>query len=218
MTMRRWSGIAGIAFVVLAFVSPAIQGSVPDTNNRHAVQKFVAFYADKSHNDQALVSVVLGLIGLFFFAWFLGGLWSSVRGAEGGVTAPTIVVAIGGAAFLALGLLAHVFGNVQGVALHFDKDYRAQHLFDPGTAMLLSDLAMGTFLAAMLAMGAATSAAAVVIRRTRVFPVWLAWLGFAIAVLALPVIPPLTFLAALLLAVWTIAISVLFLTRPEPAA
>jgi hypothetical protein len=216
--MRRWSAIGGIVFVVLAFVSRAVRGSVPDTSKSNAVSKFVNFYADKSHNNHALVAVVLGVIGLFFFAWFLGGLWSAVRQAEGGVTAPTIIVAVGGAGFLALGLLTHLVDNVQGITLHFDKGYRAEHLFNPGTAMLLSDLGTGVFLASMVAVGAATAAAGIVIQRTRVFPAWLAWLGFAIAVLALPVIPPLSFVAALLLALWTLVISVLLFTSAEPRA
>src|SRR5204862_6327435 len=123
----------------------AVEEGVPDTTSRDAAFQSVAFYAHRAHNELAGVSLVLGRIGLFFFAWFLGGLWSAVRVAEGAVTAPTIIVAVGGGTFLALGILAHVFGNVQGVALHFDKDFRTQNVFDPGTAMLLADLATGAF-------------------------------------------------------------------------
>jgi hypothetical protein len=177
----------------------------------------VSFYADNSHNRDALVAVELGFIGLFFFAWFLGGLWGAIREAEGRVTAPTIIVAIGGAVFLAMAFAYHALDNIQGITLHFDKGYRAGHLFNPGTAMLLNDLAFGMFMAAILGIGAATAAAAVVIRRTRVFPVWLAWVGFVIALLALPVVPPLSFIAAAVFALWTLAISVLLVLRSEPA-
>lgn len=93
--MRRWSGLAGVVFVVLAFASRAVRGSVPDTDTRDALARFSKFYADGTHNDHALVAIVLGFIGLFAFAWFLGGLWSMLRAAEGGATMPTIIVAVG---------------------------------------------------------------------------------------------------------------------------
>ena len=35
--MRRWTGIAGIVWVVLAFVSRLVRGSVPDPSGDHAV-------------------------------------------------------------------------------------------------------------------------------------------------------------------------------------
>lgn len=217
MTLRRWSGITGIVFVVLAVVSGIVRGSIPDTSKRNAVDKFVKFYGDKSHNSHALVAVVLGFIGLFFFTWFLGGVWGAIREAEGRVSAPTIIVAIGGAVFVAMGFAYHAFDNIQGITLHFDKGYRASSQFNPGTAILLNDVAVGLRMAAMLGMGAASAAASVVILRTRVFPAWLAWIGFAIALLALPVIPPLSVISSLLFAFWTIVVSVIFLTRPEPA-
>src|SRR5438552_17778766 len=44
-TMRRWSGIAGVVFVVLAFASRAVRGSVPDTDTRDALARFTKFYA-----------------------------------------------------------------------------------------------------------------------------------------------------------------------------
>jgi len=213
MTMRRWSGIAGIVFVALAVASAGVQNSKPNTLKVGAVQKFVNFYADKSHNTHDLVSTVLGIIGLFFFAWFIGGLWSTLRDAEGTTSAPTIVVAIGAAGFFALAAMGHLVGGVVGISLHFDKSYR----LDPGLAIVLTDLATGIIMGAMMAMGAAIAATGVLIRRTRVLPFWVAWFGFVIALLALPVIPPLSFIAAFLFGIWTLVISVLFLARPESA-
>jgi hypothetical protein len=212
--MRRWSGIAGVAFVVLAIASRIVRGSVPDTDPSGALDKFSAFYRDHTHNDHALIALVIGFIGLFAFTWFLGGLWSLLRAAEGAVTPPTIVVAVGGAAFVALGLVSHILEDGVGITLHFSKGYTVDNGFDPGTALLMASLGTGAFLAAMLALGSATAAAGLVILRTRALPVWLAWVGFAIAVLCLPVIPPLSFIATILLIIWTIAISVVML-RPN---
>src|SRR5579864_7445275 len=117
--MRRWSGIAGIVFVVLAVVSRAVRGSLPDPTKSGALDAFRRFYADKAHNDHALVAFVLGAIGLFAFAWFIGGVCSALRNAGGSPTMPTIVVAIGGAAYLAAGLVFHVFSEGTGVTMHF---------------------------------------------------------------------------------------------------
>jgi len=210
--MRRWAGIAGIVFVVLAFVSRAVPGNVPDTDKRDAIARFAKFYA-----DNAVIGFVLGVVGLFAFAWFLGGLWSTLRNAEGAATMPTIIVAVGGAAFVTLGMAYHAFSDVVGVTLHFSKGYTVDKGFDPGTALLFTSVAQGIFLASMLAVGAATAAAGVIILRTRALPVWLAWVGIAIAVLCLATIPPLTFLAAILLAIWILVISVL-LIQPETRA
>ena len=209
--MRRTSGIAGIVFVVLAFVSRVVPGNVPDPDSRDAIAKFAKFYADSSHNDNAVIGFVLGVVGLFAFAWFLGGLWSSLRNAEGAATTPTIIVAVGGAAFVALGMTYHAFADGVGVTLHFSKGYTISQGFDPGTAILFTSVAQGIFLASMLAVGATTAAAGAVILRTRALPVWLAWVGLVIAALCLATIPPLTFIAAILLAVWVLVISVLMI-------
>src|SRR4051812_29481478 len=128
MTMKRWSGAAGIVFVVLAIVSVFVRGNVPDTTKVGATAKFATFYADSSHQSHALVSAITGIIGLFFFAWFLGGLWSTLREAEGAPATPTIIVAVGGAAFIALGMLEHVAHNSIGITLHFSDGYK----LDPG--------------------------------------------------------------------------------------
>ena len=43
MTIRRWSGIAGIVFVVLAILSAIVRGSLPDTGKRNAVLSSLFF-------------------------------------------------------------------------------------------------------------------------------------------------------------------------------
>ena len=47
--MRRWAAIAGFVFVVLAFVSRAVRGNIPDSgsNKVDALAKYTKFYADK---------------------------------------------------------------------------------------------------------------------------------------------------------------------------
>ena len=77
--MRRWAGISGLAFIVLAFISAAVQGGVPDPEAGDATEQFARFYADEDNHSRALISALLGMVGQFFFLWFLGG-----RGARCG--------------------------------------------------------------------------------------------------------------------------------------
>ncbi|HEV8296864.1 MAG TPA: hypothetical protein VGQ20_06205 [Acidimicrobiales bacterium] len=211
--MKRVAGVAGLVFVVLAFVARFVAGDRPDPSGDNAPAKFAEFYADSAHQTRALVSTVLGVIALFAFLWFLGGLWSRLRNADGDATTPTIIVAAGGAAFFALGVVSHLANDILGITLKFSDGYE----LDPGLAVVLSFLGDGAFMASMVAVGAATAAAGVIILRTNALPKWLAWIGFALAVLSLPLFPPLSFLAALLLAVWVVAASIVLL-RDKVAA
>jgi len=214
--MRRWSGIAGIVFVVLAVVSRLVRGSVPDPEKRDALAKFTKYYAHSSHTKAAVAAVVIGFVALFAFAWFIGGVWSRLRTAQAATTIPLIIVAIGSGAFVALGMAEHVLSDVVGVTLNFSTGYTLHKGFDAATALVLNEAGRAAFLGAMLAVGAATAATGIVILATRVLPVWLAWVGFAIAVLCLPAIPPLTFVTAILLAIWTLVISGL-MVRADPS-
>jgi hypothetical protein len=216
--MRRWSAVAGFVFVVLAFVSRFAEGSVPDPESRAALTRFTDFYRSSSHTRGALVAGAVGVVALFAFVWFLGGLWSLLRDAEGAATAPMIVVVVGGAAFVALGVTSHVLTQTIGITLHFSKGYTVGHGFDAATAVVFNTAGQGAFLGAMVAAGAFLAGASVVILRTRVLPVWLAWLGIAVAVACLPTIPPLSTLAAILLAVWVVAASAFMLQDRQPAA
>src|SRR5437764_1994291 len=132
--MRRWSGIAGIAWVVLALASRLVRGSVPDPSGKHATQKMADFYATKAHQSHALTGAVLGLLGLFFFAWFIGGVVDRLRDAEGSPRVAITIVTIASAAFFALAAMEHVLDNSVGITLHFAKDYK----LDPGLAVVLS--------------------------------------------------------------------------------
>ena len=208
--MRRWSGIAGVVFVVLAVLSRIVEGSRPDTNGKGAIRELTRYYAKTSHLNQGLASAVLGLIGTFFFLWFLAGLWSAIREAEGSPTPRTGALLAGGAVFAALGGLAHEFGNVVGDALKFSDAYK----LDANSAIVFDRLARGSFALAMIAAGVTTAAVGLVVIRTRVLPAWLAWLGFLIALLALPVFGLFTFISAVLLAIWVLVVSILMIAGP----
>jgi hypothetical protein len=121
------------------------------------------------------------------------------------------VVWAGGVVFVIAGGMGHVFENAVGITLKFADAYK----LDANNAILVSGLGDGAFVLALIGVGAMTIAAGMVIQRTGVLLVWLAWLGYVIGVLTLPMVPFLSFIAALLLAAWVVAISVLLLRQPE---
>ena len=83
-------GAASGLFAVLLFVAAFIiflntdpsGGNTPRLPNIANAQAAPAFFAD--HLNGIRAQVMLNSIGIVFFLWFLGTLWSSLRAAEGG--------------------------------------------------------------------------------------------------------------------------------------
>jgi hypothetical protein len=71
--MRRWPANAGFLFVILAFASSFAVGDRVNTEDDDAIAELGEFYADSGNLDASLFATVLGILGLFFFLWFLGG-------------------------------------------------------------------------------------------------------------------------------------------------
>ena len=101
---RTWEqmGAASGLFAVLLFVAAFIiflntdpsGGNTPRLPNIANAQASPAFFAD--HLNGIRAQVMLNSIGIVFFLWFLGTLWSTLREAEGG-PARGSAIASGGA-------------------------------------------------------------------------------------------------------------------------
>lgn len=210
------SAAAGLVFALLQLAYIAFSlGVQPDT----PIGEVASLYAQ--NRTSALLWNFVGALSFFFFLFFLGALWSALRRAEGdtgflamvALGAGLVVVAVHSLETVSAYTLAwHVAGegNLAAVRVLFDLQNLVVYYYSiPLAAMLL-----------------ATSIATL---RTRVLPVWTAWVGIANGVLWLvaavgvvdPQHGPLVVVAlvalALLLLLWTPAVSIALMRRAGSA-
>ena len=84
--MGAASGLFAVLLFVVAFIiflnTDPSGGNTPRLPNIANAQAAPAFFAD--HLNGIRAQVMLNSIGIVFFLWFLGTLWSTLREAEGG--------------------------------------------------------------------------------------------------------------------------------------
>jgi hypothetical protein len=196
----RWSGLGGIAYVVLFVVGTAVaHGGAADTGGPPA--KIVHYYSSGDHRDKVALGGFLGVLGVFFFLWFLAALRQAVRRVAGdGVLA--LLVTVGGAVYAALTLTA--FGIDVAVKTMSDDTYH--HTVYPGLIHAADDAwyALHSFGGVgAAAMMIAASLACLVSPR---IPRWLAWLGVLAGISA---IISFVFVPWFVIAVWLVVASVI---------
>jgi hypothetical protein len=206
-TWERWSPASGIAFVVLLIVGFMLI-DIPSGDD--PAQKIANFYNDGGNRAQVIIGGYLMILSGVFFFWFLASLRSRLLAAEGAPGRLTAIVFGSGLVFAAMVMLAGaVFISVAGNIAFGDEKFvsveAARLLPEVGYPILLIS---GAF--AGIAM---IDAASVLILRTRTLPVWLAWWGFATALLLLI---SFLFFPILLLLLWVVFVSIALL-RLEPA-
>lgn len=196
----RWSGLGGIVYVILFVVGTAVaHGGAVDTGGPPG--KIIDYYQSGSHRDKVALGCFIGILGVFFFLWFLAALRQAVRRLAGdGILG--MLVTIGGSVYAALTLTA--FAVDAGVKTMSDDTYH--HTVYPGLIHAADDLwyvlhSFGGVGAA--AMMIAASLACLAAPR---IPNWLAWLGVIAGVLA---IISFFFFPWFVIAVWLVVASVL---------
>lgn len=196
----RWSGLGGIAYVVL-FVIGTLVAHAGTPKAGASAAKVIHYYSSSSHRDRIALGWLLAVLGVFFFLWFLAALRQAVRRLAGdGVLG--MLTTVGGIVYASLTLAA--FSVDAAVRTMSDDTY--QHTVYPGLIHAANDSwyvlhsAGGAGAAAMMiASSLALLAAAKV-------PQWLAWLGVVAGISALVSI----FLVPwFVIAVWLIVASVL---------
>jgi hypothetical protein len=202
----RMMPLSGVAFVVLAVVGNAMQGSSPPP---HADAKEAAeFYSDKA--TMISVGMMLSLISLFFLAVLFAVLRQALLRAEGPHGRLANMATGGGVA--AVALLAAGFSLNSLGALRA----RAQGALPPETAAIFYDGSLAlTGLAAPVALSILLAPTAILALRSDTLPNWLGWLSAVLAVLGL--VTPLSFAVVLLFPLWALAVSVL-LYRRDPSS
>ena len=191
----RWGPACGVAFVVILVVSFLIV-STPNTNKSPAY--ILAWYNVSSHKTELAISTVLAGIAVVFGIFWFGYLrdrWG--RTDLGARLSPVLLV---GATLFAAGGLA--FSGANFALLDEPKHMTAD------TAQTLnfiqSDIgAAGIVVGVSILMWAA----GFIIWKTRVLPVWLAWVSFLLAVVGLA--GPIGFFAFLAMGIWILIVAFL---------
>jgi hypothetical protein len=199
---------SGIAFVVLVVVASLIKDA-PGTDAGDA--EILAYYQDGGNRRDELVAFFLvGVSALCFLSW-LGSLRGFLARAEGEPARLTTAAVASGAAFITLAVFAHVAATaISWTVAAYDR-----YEIDPDAARILGSVWYGSFVMSMFAAAAMLFAASVLGLHSRVFPTWLAALGFLAAVAG--VVGFLIWTSVVIL-VWILAASVWMLRAASPVS
>jgi MFS family permease len=192
-TRARWGPICGVAFVVILAVSFIIT-STPNTNKSPAY--IYAWYNKSSHKTTLAISTLLADIAVVFGIFFFGYLRDRWGRTDLGARLSPVLLA-GAILFAAGGLM---FSGANFALLDSPK-----HM-SPDTAQTLNFLQSDIGGAALLVgVSILMWAAGFIILKTRVVPVWLAWVSFVLAVVALA--GPVGFFAFLASGIWILIVA-----------
>ena len=211
---ERIGAAAGVLFVILVLIGSFLPGESPPAVDDSARDIARYFHGHSGAIQAGAFIVGLGAIALL---WFLGSLWSRLRRPEG--TRRLATIAAGGGV-VTIGLVLIGFAMNATIALRLESlGVLGARFFYTLSSVVIS---MASFSIAALVI--ATSAAAM---RSKVFPVWLGWVGAVLGLLwviaGLGVatdnsgIFTLGFIAFLLWLVWILVIS-FFLFQPQEQA
>jgi hypothetical protein len=155
-------------------------GDLPDADASE--QEIADYLADGGNHTRNIIGAYLWVVGALFFLWFLTGLRSDLRRAEGGTGALSNLTFGAGVAFAAVWMVSAAALSSVAYAIELgDAPVSDPDLVRvlPATGGLL--LLLGGGFAGLLVL-VATSLA---IFRTGVLPRWLAWLGIVAAIVLL---------------------------------
>jgi hypothetical protein len=155
-------------------------GDVPAPDAPEA--EIADYLADSDTHTRNIVGAYMWVVGALAFLWFLTRLRSDLRKAEGGTGAVSSLAFGAGVTFTAVWMVS----AVTAASVAYARALRDAPVSDPDLVRVLPPMAR---LLLLLWAGFAglllLLAASVVILETGVFPRWLAWLGFVVAVLLL---------------------------------
>ena len=199
---ERWSALSGILFVALFVIGLVVTGESGDTP-----AEVREFYVE--NEGRIFTGFFILLASVLALLWFVATLRSLLARAEGEPRTWTALGFAGGVVTAALlAASAAVFAAPAEVA---DEDGAALS----ASAADILDTASYFVATSGISIGALlVFATSLVALRTRILPVWLAWVGFVVAAITLAApafLPVIVFLA------WVLVVSVVLLVRPAPA-
>lgn len=207
--MERWERFApltGVVAIVLFVIGVIVEESTASRPDDETPANVLRWFQDNS--TDLIAGSVLYAVGAVLLIWFFGSLRAALRTAEGG-TGRLTAIAYGSGLLAAVGLLMSVAPTAQGA---FQEDDLA-----PETAQALVFVGDSFFGVTEFALVPMFVAVGLLTLRTRVLPVWLGWVGFAIALLLL--IIPIGWAGVVwAFPLWTIIVSILLFLRGSAPA
>lgn len=211
--LERLAPLTGILAVVLWVIGVFVAESAEDPPEDAAGAQYLAYFQD----NEGAIFVGSGLlaVGLVAYIWFLGCLRTTLADAEGGrgrLAAVAMVSGVAQAILLAASSAPQVAGAIatsEDEGQMSGEAAEALWWIGDGFFVMASIMLIGLFLAT-----------AVVILRTRVFPVWLGWVSIVLA-LGLLILPIGWAIQIFLAPLWIVLVSILVYrrwSRAEPVA
>jgi len=209
---ERYGALGGILFVVLVIVSIAVTGSTPKASDSAA--KILKSFQD--HEDGIKVGAFIGGLAAVPLLWWAGSLYARMRRAEDGQTRVALIAVLG----LVLGGAGQIgMSAIDATVVLTLKTVGANE------AKFFFVLGQGFANAALIGLAVLTLAVSVLAFRTRVFPIWLAWVGIIDAILFIvasyavattdDAIAGIGFAAFIVWAIWIIVTSVIMFRSAE---
>jgi hypothetical protein len=203
--LARWAPLGGIIFVVLIVIGTGLVGDHPDPDAPE--QEIADYFGDGGAHTRNIIGAYLWVLAGIGFLWFLTGLRSVLRAAEGAAGTLSNLGFGAGVVFSALLMAAGPAIAAVAAAIEF----RDAPITDPEFVRVLPQMGYG-----ILLLGGGFSAIVLLLTtsaislQTGVFPQWLTWLGFLAAIVLLFAI---IFLPMIALLIWVLAVSIVLLMR-----
>lgn len=202
----RWAPLSGVVFAALWAVAIIFfLGDTPGDTD----QEIASFYEDEGNRDKQSVAWVLVALATLFLLWFLAELRVRLLAAEGQPARLTALAFGSGIVSAVLFLLSMTLWAATSFA-HDETEFTA----DPGTVRLLDSTGYVLWASAGSMSIPLVLAASLIVLRTRVFPVWVGWIGLP---LALSLLVAFAFIPVLALFAWVALLGLLMAWRPEVA-
>lgn len=201
--IERFGALFGATAIIGIFVTFAIEGDPPDVSNESAEQ-VVAHWVELG--DGAWFALWLSVIvGILMVLW---GLWTSNALRERGVALLAPAAAVG-TVFIAVGIAVDSMTRLALLDAAEDMPVAAVVAVSAMLQYLWAPFLFGMFLITV-----SVSASA---KQTGLVPSWLAWLGYATALIL--VIPhPISFVGFLVFGIWLLLSSIFMFRRAGAAA
>jgi hypothetical protein len=199
----RLAPLTGVVFALLVIAAIVVGGGETPKANASPV-KVIAYYG--SHRSEIEASAILFGLAFLFLVLFSGALRSYLRSTPGAEGLSAIV--LGGGVLMAAGVLV-------GVGIEYGLAHNLARL-TPAAAQALNFLENEIFLPVIGGAFLFAITSGLAILRGAPLPKWLGWVAIVLGIAVL--LPPASFPALLVFAVWTVTVSILMYRRSGPPA